>query len=198
MKTMWDERYHRDEYVYGTVPNEFVAQEFQHIPMGNVLCLGEGEGRNAVFLAEHGYNVTAVDSSRIGLEKAQKLAAERGVSITTICADLADYKIEPAAWHGIVATFCHLSKPLRQKVHAACVDGLVPKGAVILEAFTPEQLNYKTGGPSTVELLMTVKDLKKEFSGLEFDIAQEIVIDRTAGLFHTGLAAVVQILGLKS
>jgi 2-polyprenyl-3-methyl-5-hydroxy-6-metoxy-1,4-benzoquinol methylase len=198
MKNFWDERFDRDDYVYGTRPNEFVADVFNHIPRGNVLCLGEGEGRNAVFLAQQGYTVTALDSSYIGLQKAQKLAAERGVSITTIHADLADYKIEANAWQGIVATYCHLPLPLRQQVHAACVHGLARNGAMILEAFTPDQLKYKTGGPQTIELLMTLQELKNEFSGLTFEIAHEIVRDRTEGLFHTGLAAVVQVLGIKA
>ena len=197
MRTFWDERFDRGEYVYGTEPNEFVVEAAQHIPQGKVLCIGEGEGRNAVFLAEQGYDVTAVDSSSIGLQKAQKLAAERGVSITTIHADLDQYSIEPNTWHGIVSTFVHMPKPMRRKVHAACVKGLAPGGALILEGFTPQQLNYNTGGPAALELLMTLEELKTEFQGLDFRIAQEVVRYRQAGLFHTGDAAVVQILGIK-
>jgi 2-polyprenyl-3-methyl-5-hydroxy-6-metoxy-1,4-benzoquinol methylase len=194
----WDERYGRDEYVYGLEPNEFVIESVRHIPQGNVLCLGEGEGRNAVFLAQQGYEVTAVDSSRIGLQKAEQLAQKRGVSITTITGDLAEFEIEPNQWQGIVSIFCHLERSLRRGVHRACVRGLAPGGAMILEAFTPEQLNYKTGGPRSVELLMTLKELKQEFHGLELKIAREVICDRREGLFHTGEAAVVQILGIKS
>lgn len=198
MKSFWDERFDRDEYVYGTEPNEFVASVFQHIPKGKVLCLCEGEGRNAVFLARQGYDVTAVDASSVGLEKAKRLAAEHGVTIKTVVADLDDFRIEPDTWNGIIATFCHMPVELRQKVHAQCVSGLAPNGVIILEAFTPEQLNYKTGGPQSLALLMTLDDLKKELDGLTFKIAQEMVIDRKAGLFHTGLAAVVHVLGIKA
>ena len=197
MRTFWDERFDRDEYVYGTEPNEFAAETARYIPLGKVLCLGEGEGRNAVFLAEQGYDVTAVDSSNIGLQKAQKLATESGVAITTIHADLAHYSIEPQAWQGIIATFVHVPQPLRRKIHAACVKGLAPGGALILEGFTPQQLEYSTGGPKALELLMTLDDLKAEFHGLDFRVAQQVVRYRKAGLFHTGDAAVVQILGIK-
>ena len=96
-----------------------------------------------MFLAEQRYDVTAVDASIVGLRKADALAAERGVTITSIQANLSDYKIELNRWSGITAFFCHLSQPLRKKVHNACVDGLVPGGVMVLEAFAPEQLKLE-------------------------------------------------------
>lgn len=102
---MWDERYSTDEYVFGTAPNEFLASVATQIPVGKVLCLGEGEGRNAVYLAELGFEVLAVDSSAVGLGKAQKLAKSRGVAIETLVADLADYDIQPDSWDAIISFF---------------------------------------------------------------------------------------------
>ena len=102
---MWDQRYSADEYIYGKDPNEFLAKAVDNIPKGKVLCLAEGEGRNAVFLAQHGYEVVAVDSSSVGLEKANKLAQERGVTIQTIVTDLAHFDIEPDSWDGVVSIF---------------------------------------------------------------------------------------------
>ena len=91
---MWNERYNRAEYVFGTEPNDFLKENFQKIPLGGkVLCLAEGEGRNAVFLAEQGYQVTAMDMSNVGLNKALKLAQDRGVDIITQVADLAHYEL---------------------------------------------------------------------------------------------------------
>lgn len=115
MLNTWDERYNTKEYIYGTEPNQFVAQNIQNIKKGSVLCLGAGEGRNAVYLAEMGHHVTAVDSSRVGLEKARNLAVSRGVQITTIVADLADFIIQPESWDMITSIFCHLPLQLRKK-----------------------------------------------------------------------------------
>ncbi|MDZ7371331.1 MAG: class I SAM-dependent methyltransferase [candidate division KSB1 bacterium] len=194
----WDERYSREDYVYGREPNEFLVQVQPHIPMGRVLCLGEGEGRNAVFLAGRGYEVTAVDLSPVGLAKAERLAAESGVKIRTIVADLSDFFIEPRAWQGIVSIFCHLEPALRRRVHRACAEGLAEGGALVLEAFTPEQLRYGTGGPKSLELLYSLKDLYEDFPELNFLIGQEKVCRRVEGLGHTGDAAVVQVLALQN
>ncbi len=95
---MWNERYSQTEYAYGKHPNDFLVQVIQQIPKGHVLSLAEGEGRNAVYLAQQGCQVTAVDGSSIGLEKARKLAAERSVEIETIVADLAEFVIQPNSW----------------------------------------------------------------------------------------------------
>ena len=191
--TFWDDRYAADDYVYGQDPNEFVAEMAMHIPDGPVLCLAEGEGRNAVYIAKSGHRVPAVDQSSMGLNKALRLAEANGAVIDTIHADLEAYQIMPGAWAGIVATFAHLPPPLRRKVHAAVVQGLKPGGVFILEAYTPAQLALGTGGPKVPELLMTLDNLREELSGLEFIVAREIERDVTEGNFHQGRGAVVQI-----
>src|SRR5262249_34003907 len=103
---MWDERYAEPGFAYGDAPNEFLVSVVGHIPAGPVLCLGEGEGRNAVYLSARGHRVVAVDQSAVGLAKARQLAASRGVAVETVQADLARYAIEPGAWAGIVSIFC--------------------------------------------------------------------------------------------
>jgi len=120
---------------------------FQRLPAGKVLCLAEGERRNAVWLTRQSREVTAVDASEVGMEKARRLAPVRGVTITTVQADLADFEIEPQQWDLIVSIFCHLPRDLRADVHRRCVEGLRPGGMLLLEAYTPAQLEYKTGGP---------------------------------------------------
>lgn len=194
----WDERYAHEAFFYGAEPNDFLVQQCHRIPAGgSVLCLAEGEGRNAVYLAQQGFTVTGVDSSAVGLEKAQRLAHERGVRIHTVVADLADYEMGTNAWDAIVSIWCHLPQPLRSGVHQRAVQALRPGGVLILEAYHPEQLTYKTGGPPVVELLMTVEDLRKEFQGLDLHIAQEIIRDVREGRGHHGMSAVTQILGVK-
>lgn len=194
----WDTRYAAAGYAYGTAPNDFLAAEARHLPAGGaVLCLAEGEGRNAVWLAQQGFAVTAVDASPVGLEKARHLAEERGVALTTVCADLAAFAIAPGAWDGIVSIFCHLPPPLRVAVHRACVAGLAPGGVLLLEGYTPRQLDYKSGGPPQLELLYEPETLCEDFAGLELSLLREVVREVREGNCHTGLGAVVQVVGIK-
>lgn len=137
---MWNERYSAPEYAYGTKPNDFLVSVASKIPPGRVLCLAEGEGRNAVYLASLGYEVVAVDQSSVGLAKAEQLAAQRHVKIQTITANLADFMVEPKSWQGIVSIFCHLPSALRRQVHRAAVAGIKQEGVFVLEAYAPRQL----------------------------------------------------------
>lgn len=194
---MWNERYSDPDYVYGTLPNEFLKGMVSRIPPGRVLCLAEGEGRNAVFLAERGFGVVGVDQSSVGLQKAQRLATSRGLKIQTVEADLADYEITPGAWSGIVSIFCHLPPDIRRRVHRKVIEGLQPGGVFVLEAYTPAQLKFKTGGPSSPELLMTLDQLKEELAGLRLEHAMELEREIVEGKFHTGRGAVVQVVAGK-
>lgn len=165
---------------------------------GRVLSLAEGEGRNAVFLAGRGCAVTAVDQSAVGLEKARRLAAARRVSIETQAADLADYSIPPGAWDGVVSIFCHVPAPVRRRLYRAVVEGLTPGGVLLLEAYRPAQLQFKTGGPPTADLMPTLEELKADLAGLEFLHALETERDVVEGTLHTGRAAVVQVVAVRS
>ncbi len=194
---MWNQRYNQPDYVYGIQPNDFLVSVAASIPLGKLLSLGEGEGRNAVYLASLGYDVTAVDSSEVGLEKARRLAAEKGVGIATITADLDNFQIQPNSWDAIVSIFCHVPSAIRVPLHQAVVRGLKPGGVFVLEAFTPRQLEMGTGGPASPDMLMTLASLRQELAGLRF--VQAIELDRNVieGKFHTGQAAVVQIVAVK-
>ncbi|KAA3615318.1 MAG: class I SAM-dependent methyltransferase [Calditrichaeota bacterium] len=194
---MWDKRYNTEEYVYGKHPNRFLVRHVDRLPKGKVLCLAEGEGRNAVYLAEQGLSVVAVDSSVVGLKKAQKLAASRDVEIKTVVADLADFTIEPESWDAIISIFCHLPAGLRKKLHKKCVAGLRPGGIFLLQAYTPDQLHYGTGGPPVIELLISLAELEQELNGLIFEEARETVCEIKDGKLHDGQSAVVQIVAAK-
>jgi SAM-dependent methyltransferase len=199
--TFWDRRYGEAaaEFVFGTAPNDFLASCAPVIPAGPVLCLAEGEGRNAVHLASRGHAVTAVDQSAVGLRKAQELAAAHGVELTTVVADLADFTIEPNAWAAVISIFCHLPQPLRREVHARAAAGLRPGGWLILEAYTPAQIAFKTGGPlGAPELLMKRDEVMAEFPQIQWQTAHEIERDVVEGSGHTGRAAVLQLCGSRS
>lgn len=195
----WDHRYDAAEgYVFGTAPNDFLAGGAAWIPArGRVLCLGEGEGRNAVFLARRGYDVLAVDQSAAGLRKAAALAAAQGTSLATAVADLADYPIEPGAWDAVVVIFLHLPPALRARVHRAAVAALRPGGVFIFECYGPTQLGRGTGGPQDPALLPGLADLRPAFGGLELLTARELERDVVEGSGHNGRAAVVQILARR-
>lgn len=194
----WDERYSREEYVFGTEPNDFLVAVIDKIPKdGCVLTLCEGEGRNGTFLAQKGFRVTAVDGSKVGLEKAKKLAESKQVSFETIVADLEDYKVEENAWDAIVLTFGHFPAELRKRVLGSIGKGLKKNGVFILEAFSPEQLQFETGGPKDVSKLYDLPVVKDELEGLDFEIAQETTRTVCEGNAHNGKSAVVQILARK-
>ncbi len=194
---VWDERYDTSEYVYGTEPNSFLAEHWHTITGTKVLSLAEGEGRNAVFLAEKGFSVTAVDSSAVGLRKAKHLAGQRNVTIETVVHDLYTYQIPEASWDGIVSIFCHIPKAVRRDVCARVVRGLRPGGALLLESYTPKQIAYDTGGPKSEDLLTTLDELRDDLHGLTVEHGVEIERDVVEGRLHTGRAAVVQVIARK-
>lgn len=193
----WDHRYSTSDFVFGTEPNDFLRSVAAHIPAGPVLCLAEGEGRNAVFLAGRGHAVTAVDQSETGLAKARSLATRRQLTLTTIVANLADYVIAPGTWSGIVAIFMHLPPVLRRRVLAQAAAGLHPGGMLVLECYTPAQLTFGTGGPKDPTLMPTLPDLRQELARLDFVIGQEIEREVHEGTGHTGRSAVVQVLARR-
>ncbi|MCC6348322.1 MAG: methyltransferase domain-containing protein [Candidatus Eisenbacteria bacterium] len=193
----WDERYAETAYAYGSEPNDFVREVADRIPPGRALCLGEGQGRNAVFLAQRGHEVTAMDQSRTGLARAEALAAERGVKIATIAADLAGFAIDPLAFSAIVSIFVHLPDALRRQVHARVAGGLVAGGVFVFEQYGPEQGRFRSGGPEGPERRPGLETLRAEFPGLELEIAREVTREVIEGVYHTGLASTVQILARR-
>jgi SAM-dependent methyltransferase len=189
---MWDERYSAEEYAYGTNPNNFLEANVSSIPKGKVLSLAEGEGRNAVFLAKQGYSVTAVDSSLVGLNKARKLAEENGVIVEFIHTDLAEYDLGDNKWDGIVSIFCPLPSSIRKQLHKKVEAALKRNGVFLLEAYTPAQLKYGTGGGNSVDVMQSKESLSLELAGLKFKHLIELERDVVEGIYHTGIGAVVQ------
>jgi SAM-dependent methyltransferase len=195
---MWNDRYSTPDYVYGTEPNDFLAAVATRIvPGGRVLSIADGEGRNGVYLASLGFDVTTVDSSPVGVAKAQRLAESRGVHVNAIVADLADFEFAPNSWDGIVSIFCHLPPPLRRRVHQQVVRGLAPGGIYVLEGYSVQQLSHGTGGPKSAELLLTLEAVRAELEGLELVHAVEMEREVNEGALHWGLSAVVQVIARK-
>jgi len=194
---MWDQRYSSDQYIYGTEPNRFLSDNAGRLPRGKILCLAEGEGRNAVFLARQGYDVTAVDGSAVARDKALQLAEKHQVNITYLKADLASFDLGTEQWDGIVSIFAHLPAALRQSVHQRVCQALKPGGVLLLEAYTPNQLKLTTGGPKDETMMMNVAILEKELKPLHFQHLLELQRNIIEGVGHTGTGAVVQAIAVK-
>jgi SAM-dependent methyltransferase len=198
MENFWDKRYSEEEYAYGEGPNNFLQAEETIFPRHSaILCLSEGEGRNAVYLAQKGHNVTAMDFSAVGMKKAAERARRENVKLTTIVADLKEFDMGDKKWDGIISIFGHLPPDLRMKVHKDVLKALKPGGLFLLEAYTPEQLMLKTGGPQDENMMLTLEKLTLELGGLETIIKRTCIREIHEGRFHNGFSAVVQFIGRK-
>jgi len=194
---MWDERYSSDVYVYGTKPNDFLKENFNAIPKGKLLSLAEGEGRNAIFLAKQGYSVTAVDSSLAGIDKGMTLAKNNGVEIEFIHADLLEYDLGENRWDGIISIFFPLPSLLRKTLYKKVARGLKKNGVFLLEAYTPRQLKFNTGGGNSVDTMQSKKQLADELKDLHFCHLVELERNVVEGIYHTGKGSVVQAIATK-
>ncbi len=197
--SQWDSRFAAEAFVYGEEPNEFLREESGRIPKGSrVLCIGDGEGRNGVFLAGLGHHVTSLDLSAVGLEKARRLAAQRGVELATVHADLAEWRAPDGAFDAVVSVFCHVPRALRATFHADLARVLAPQGLFVLTAYRPEQLAFGTGGPKDLDLLFPLAELRHELAGLSLLIAREVEREVIEGSLHTGRAATVEIVAQRT
>jgi SAM-dependent methyltransferase len=166
--SFWDERYAGAAFMYGTEPNDFLRAHLGVLPAGaELLCLAEGEGRNAVFLAAGGFRVTGVDGSAVGLDKAQRLAAERGVRIDTVLADLRHWDLGLERWDAIVSIWAHVPADLRAELHPRIAAALRGGGVLLLEHYHPQQIAYGTGGPPDPSMMLTLAELDQTFVGWE-------------------------------
>lgn len=198
MKEFWNERYNEKEYAYGKDANDFLKECMSTKGSGDLLCLAEGQGRNAVYLAGLGYNVTAMDMAEMGLKRAQELADSKNVKIKTECADLNTYDLGENKWDRVVSIFGHLPEELRKSVHKRIGLALKKGGYFILEGYAKEQLRYKTSGPSDVSFLYSIEELEDDFEGiLDIVILEKQEREVIEGKYHSGKAVTIQFLGRK-
>ena len=198
-KSFWDSRYAEEGFAYGVSPNVFLTSFADNFKAGHkVLVIGDGEGRNGVWLAEQGCSVVSVDSSRVGVEKAQKLATEKGVEIEAVCADLNEWDWPESSFDFVVIIYVHFPPAIRELLHQKVIATLKPGGQLIMESFTPEQLNYSSGGPPVLEMLYTMEMMKSDFQLLEIQKLEECVTELNEGKYHCGEGAVVRLVAKKS
>jgi SAM-dependent methyltransferase len=195
----WNQRYQVDEYVFGTAPNAFLARQRERLRPGQrALCVADGEGRNSVWLAEQGLDVTAFDFSPVAVEKARRLAAERGVSVRFEVAGVYDWRWPVEAFDLVAAIFVQFADPaMRRFKFDAMARALKPGGLVFIEGYTPKQLEYGTGGPKQVENLYTEKLLRDAFAGWEVLELRAYEAQLDEGSRHRGMSAVIDFVAAK-
>ena len=194
MENIWNERFNSEEYYYGEEPNVFIQQQaFRLEPCQKVIAFAEGEGRNAVFLAKRNLEVTAIDYAESGLQKAKKLAQKHGVDIHTKKIDLLVEDVASDEYDAAIMVFGHFHKNVQTMVLNKMKKAIKPKGILMLEVFSKEQLKYGTGGPPELEMLYEPKDILAWCEGHEvihFFYGEQ---ERVAGKVHNGLAHIIQL-----
>ncbi len=196
---MWDDRYSTDEYVFGTAPAAFLTRHADVLEPGNsTLVVADGEGRNSVFLAERGLDVTAMDVSEVGVDKARRLAAERGVTVDLLVADILEWEWTPDAFDLVVAVFIQFLDPQQR---AVVFDGmqrtLRPGGRLMLHGYRPEQIGYATGGPSDPAHLYDEQLLRDAFADMDIEVLESYDAELTEGAGHAGMSALIDLIATK-
>lgn len=190
----WNERYAEPEPVYGPEPNLFLTSQAHLIPSGGtVLSLGEGEGRNACWLAQQSFHVTAIDYSHVAIAKTAALASERGVIVNTVLADLTNYAFAADTYDAIVSIFVHFAVSERRAFHRRIMTSLKVGGHFIGEFFSPDQLAFRSGGPKSPEFLYDPHDLEQDFDAHQIVFLQKREVTLHEGRYHQGPASVTRI-----
>lgn len=197
MSNFWDEKYDRDDWFYGTKPNEFFKEQLQKVKDGLILLPAEGEGRNAVHAAAEGWNVWAFDSSSVAKKKALSLAENRQLSIRYDVNSVESFHPGESGFDAIAIIYAHFKPDTRHHFFAKLQEWLNPGGKLILEAFRKDQIHNSTGGPKDLDMLYSLKEISQDFRQLYSErlTADTIFLDEGSG--HSGKAEVVRYVGQK-
>ena len=193
-KARWDERYDRDMYIYGKDPAAFLKQKISGLKKGKALVLAMGEGRNAVYLAQNGFDVTGVDISEVAIEKCNKLAKERNTTVNAVVADLTDYDMGEAQFD-LITNFYYYDPSIFPQV----IEALKPGGMFIFEQFSIDHLKYRETsrfGPSNPDYLVKPNELLEHFKSLRILYYEDAVVELDEGM-HKGTAAIIRLIAEK-
>jgi len=197
MKEIWDSRYKSEQYIYGIEPNIFLKEYLQKTSSGKILLPGDGEGRNAVYAAQKGWEVTAFDYSISGKEKALNLSQKNNVNIKYLNCDV-DSFVPEEKYDLISIIYLHLPKETRISFHNKLHNYLNENGVILLDCFSKAQIENNTGGPKNIELLYSIEDIEKDFSNLEIEFIEETKIVLSEGHLHQGSANVIRLIARKN
>ena len=196
---MWDQRYDIDDYLFGIEASQFLTKHASWLTAGaNALAVADGEGRNSVFLAEQGLNVTAMDISEVGAAKARLLAEQRGVVVDVQVADILEWEWTPDSYDFVVGVFIQFLGPTqRQAVFTGMQRTLRPGGHLLLHGYRPEQIAYGTGGPREPANMYTEEDLAAAFGEMQIDVLESYDISISEGSGHDGTSALIDLVATK-
>lgn len=195
----WNKRFRTQDYIFGTEPNAWLREHASVWQAGQrVLCVADGEGRNSVWLAQRGLQVDAYDIAEAGVAKARQLAANQGVQVNYQVSDCDGFSYGEAAYDGVAAIFVQFADPaMRERLFRNIANCLKPGGILVLQGYTPKQLEYKTGGPPLVSHLYTEALLREAFAGFELLALREYEADLTEGSQHKGRSALIGLVARK-
>lgn len=198
----WNERYSKEEFAYGEQPNDFLKEQLAKLSVGSILFPAEGEGRNAVFAAKMGWNVSAFDISIEGKNKALRLAEANQVSIDYQVRELQNLDFEPLQFDTIALIYAHFPANIKSSIHQTLDKYLRRGGIIIFEAFSKNHLEYiakneKVGGPKELAMLFSKEELQADFKNYEIIELTEKVIELNEGIFHNGQGSVIRFIGRK-
>jgi SAM-dependent methyltransferase len=196
----WNNRYSKEDYVFGTEPNEWLRRQATVWKSGSsILCVADGEGRNSVWLAKQGHQVDAFDISDVAVTKARRLAKECQVKVDFAIAGCDDIAWKPNCYDGVAAIFVQFADPtLRSRLFDNMARSLKPGGSLLLVGYTPKQLGYGTGGPSVLSHLYTPKMLREAFCNLTIQALEEYETELAEGEGHKGRSAVIGLVGTRA
>jgi len=189
----WDARFAGDDYIFGTAPNVFLAAQRPRLAAGQrALAVADGEGRNSVWLAQQGLAVTAFDIALRGVAKARALAAQAGVRVDHRVASVEEWTWTPESFEVVAAIFVQFAAPaVRARMFAGMLSTLAPGGWLLLQGYTPRQLEYRTGGPPNTDHLYTPPLLREAFAAHDVVELREHDAWLAEGTQHAGMSALI-------
>ena len=189
----WNRRYASDDFLFGTEPNAWLREHGGSLPSaGHILSVADGEGRNSVWLAQRGFQVQAFDVAHRAVEKARSFAQRQGVSVDFAVADVDGFAWPEAAYDGVAAIFVQFADPdTRARLFERIIRSLKPGGVLVLQGYTPKQLDYRTGGPPILSHLYTRDLLESAFSDLSIIELREYEAEVREGEGHSGQSALI-------
>jgi len=193
----WNERYASQEYVYGKEPNDFFKECLEEQISGKILLVAEGEGRNAVYAAQRGWVVDALDTSQKGMDKALNLAKEKGVRINYVVDNILFHQQKQDFYNLVGVFFLHLPRQQRRVFSLKMWESLKPGGKMIMEVFSKNQLDFGTGGPKELDLLYSEEEIISDFPCFKIEVLQTIERKIHEGSRHNGHSSVIRFIGVK-
>ncbi|MDX9845525.1 MAG: class I SAM-dependent methyltransferase [Tenuifilaceae bacterium] len=192
----WDNRYSNSAFIYGLEPNEYFQQELSRLKPGKLLLPGEGEGRNALWAAKKGWEVTAIDSSSTAQQKALTLFSQNDVTVHYLTSDIMHFKTN-SQFDAIGLIYVHLPQSIQQQAANRIVGMLKPKGTLIVEMFHPDQIPLSSGGPKSIDMFSSIEELNQYYKELNIEHIARHEVELNEGLLHKGQAVVIRMIAVK-